>query len=466
MATHQNRISGWFVNRFNLKRDVPKYSTHPLYGLGGLATACAVMLGITGIFLSTGYKATVEGAYQSVATITNDIPYGSVLRGIHRYAADLMILFAIFHFFRIFLTASYRKPRELTWIIGIFGGVLVILMAYTGYTLPLTEMSLAASFIGSGILMSVPFIGDGLFSLFIGSGSLQEMVSRFSTFHVSLLPGLIILALMLHFYLIREHRVSEPYSVKQDKSLVRFYPNLLLTELSAVVFLSGILVILASIMPVGVGLIFDPMKGTPPVEPEWYLLALYSIFKTGLPIFEVGILFVGTLLIALIAIPFIDVQGNKHPKDRPFYTAFAIVLALSIIIFTYWGYVTPGQTIPLIQAAVVALVIILVTFISAIALAHRKIKEKNERAIDTEISNEDGDGNTSALFPFILVLIVLLQIIFVGISVKAHLAGNWNIAGLSIGIILVCFAISMLIYRAAYLPYTSNPTVSKEQSHS
>jgi len=453
---NNNTIVSWFAKRLNLDKEVPKYATNPLYGLGGLATACGILLAITGIFLSIGYQPVVEIAYESVGTITNILPYGGVLRGIHRYAADFMIFFAVLHFFRIILTAAYRKPRELTWMIGIIIGVLVILTAYTGYILPLTEMAVAASFIGSGILLSIPYLGEGLFSLLIGSGGLPEMLGRFATFHTVLLPGLIILGLMIHFLLIREHRVSEPYSERQDRTIVRFFPNLLLSEISGIVLISGVIVVIASLMPIEMGLKFEPLVGTPPVEPEWYLLALYAIFKTGLPIFEVGILLVVGLLAILLVIPFIDTEGNRHPKTRPFYTAFAVSLAICIIVFTYWGYVTPGQTIPLTQAAAVGLAIVLMIFIPSIILAN--LKKKIQENVDTTKSDyqEMKKSNIrSIIAPIIMVGIVVLQIIFSLLALQAHILGYWNTSALFVGMTIIGFALSIFIYRTTYLPYST-----------
>jgi quinol-cytochrome oxidoreductase complex cytochrome b subunit len=452
-------ISGWFDLRLRLKsfldRETPKYSTNPLYGLGGLALACGIVAIITGWLLSIYYDPSLEGAFDSVRRISEEIPYGSVIRSIHRYSADLIVIFAILHFLRVFLTTSYRKPRDLTYIIGIIAGVAIVLTSYAGYSMPLNEVSVAATYIGVGLVLSIPFIGNWLTSVLLGGGELSDILSRYYTYHLAVLPAVIVVLLLIHFYLVRTHRVSEPYSSSQDTTSIPFYPNLLLTEISAIFLLVGILIVVGSVFPVPVGEKFEPTKPTGIIEPEWYLLAIYALIKTGVPVFEAGILFPAAILLILICIPFIDIGGSRHPKLRPFYTALAITLSLEFLIFTIWGYVTPGQTIPLVNAITVGGSIAAAVFIASVALRYRApmlSQFTSEVALRTAPTNSN--SSTSNWITPVAVALTAVSIVLAAAAVFYHAIGLWLNTSLLVGFDFIVFSAFLYIYRAAYHPYS------------
>ncbi|MEM3387058.1 MAG: cytochrome bc complex cytochrome b subunit [Nitrososphaerales archaeon] len=458
MSEEEKGVKGWFDLRLRLRnfldRDTPKYSTNPLYGLGGLALACGIIVIITGWLLSIYYEPSLEHAFESVRRISEEIPYGSVIRSIHRYGADLIIIFAIMHFLRVFFTASYRKPRDLTYIIGILAGIAIVLTSYAGYSLPLNEVSVAATYIGVGLILSIPFIGNWLTSVLLGGGGLNDILSRYYTYHLAVLPAVIVLLLLIHFYLVRTHRVSEPYSSKQDTTPVPFYPNLLLTEISAIFLLVGILIVVSSIFPVPVGERFDPTKPTGIIEPEWYLLATYALIKTGLPVFESGILFTAAILLILICIPFIDIGGNRHPKYRPFYTALGITLALEFLIFTIWGYVTPGQTIPLSGAITVGVGVAAAVFIASLILRYRVPMSSVEAEVTLPITSSSSNSTPSWITPT-AALLTAVSIILAAAAVYYHVSGLWLNTALLVGLDFIVFSAFLYIYRAAYYPYVS-----------
>lgn len=456
MADNEKSVRSWFDLRLRLRnfldRDTPKYSTSPLYGLGGLALACGIVVIITGWLLSIYYEPSLVSAFESVRRISEEIPYGSVIRSIHRYGADLIIIFAIMHFLRIFFTGSYRKPRDLTYIIGIIAGVSIVLTSYAGYSLPLNEVSVAATYVGVGLILSIPFIGNWLTSVLLGGGGLNDILSRYYAYHIGVLPAVIVILLLIHFYLVRTHRVSEPYSSKQDTTPIPFYPNLLLTELSAIFLLIGVLIVVGSVCPVPVGDKFDPTKPTSIIEPEWYLLAIYGLIKTGLPVFESGILFPASILLILLCIPFIDIAGSRHPKHRPFYTALGITLSLEFLIFTIWGYTTPGQTIPLSGAIAVGGGVAAAVFIASVALRYRAPVSRVEPSHTIKSSSKYSKPNwiTPAS-----ALLTTISIILAAAAVFYHISGLWLTTALLVGLDFIVFSAFLYLYRVAYYPYVS-----------
>ncbi len=341
----------WLDERFKfyenfLRMKAPRHAFNPMYSLGGLTFLFFIVQAVTGVFLAIYYQPSPEYAYDSVARITYEVRYGNFVRSLHFYSAQFMVLFALLHFIRTYFTASYRKPREFTWITGILAGVLTILCGYTGYSLIFNTISVAAVRIVIGLVRDIPLIGSVLTDILQGTGSLSDLLSRYFTYHTLLLPGALFLVLALHFYLIRVHHISGPVSEGGKVEEVPFFPNLFVLEVAGIFFALGVLFIISNMFPAELGEKFNPLKPLGVGEPEWYFLSLYVFLKAGvLPLLVV--LVPVLLILFFVLLPFMDKRGGRHPCNRPFYTFIGLTLTLSMAIYTYWGLITPGQSIPL-----------------------------------------------------------------------------------------------------------------------
>jgi quinol-cytochrome oxidoreductase complex cytochrome b subunit len=127
--------------------------------LGSASMFLFVMQGLTGIFLSVYYTPSPDHAYDSIQYIMNGVAFGWLIRGIHHWGASLMVIVVLIHMIRVFVTASYKYPRELTWLIG--SGLLIctLAMGFTGYLLPWNQKAYWATTVGTSIAGSVPWIG-------------------------------------------------------------------------------------------------------------------------------------------------------------------------------------------------------------------------------------------------------------------------------------------------------------------
>ena len=119
-----------------------------------------VMQGLTGIFLTVYYTPSPDHAYNSIQYIMNDLAFGWLIRGVHHWGSSLMVLVVFIHMVRVFVTASYKYPRELTWLVGVGLLLLTVGMGFTGYLLPWHQQAYWATTVGTQIAGSVPFIGD------------------------------------------------------------------------------------------------------------------------------------------------------------------------------------------------------------------------------------------------------------------------------------------------------------------
>lgn len=207
------RIWDWFVERTRIEpildTKITERALSPMYCLGGLTFLFFVLLAITGVMLATYYKPTPDSAYDSVQTITMNVKYGWLIRGIHFYSANGMIITSILHMLRVYFTGAYKKPRELNWIVGVGLGAFTLMAGFTGYVLRWDQEAVGAAGVGLGLANSIPQVGTLLTYLFWGN-NYTDTLGRFFASHILLIPGLLVLMMAFHFWMIRRHRIARP----------------------------------------------------------------------------------------------------------------------------------------------------------------------------------------------------------------------------------------------------------------
>jgi len=213
------RLGDWLDERFDvripleafLKKPVPKHAIKWYFCLGGITFALFVIQGVTGILLSLYYKPTPTDAYDSILFIMNNVRFGWLIRSMHAWSAKLMIAMCIAHMLRVFITGSYKRPRELNWVAGTFLLLLTLAFGFTGYLLPWDQKALWGSTVGSEILGAIPLIGKALLGLLRGSPDVTGLtLTRFYGAHMLVLPVLVFIFLGAHFVIIRRQGISGP----------------------------------------------------------------------------------------------------------------------------------------------------------------------------------------------------------------------------------------------------------------
>lgn len=243
MGKSNSKVSDWFIQRFpylkkilsqaqtNINLELPRshserykarafWLAYPFYYLGGIIVILFMIEIITGVLLSFYYvpsAVTLGGpgdpslAYESVVFIMTRVPFGYILRGVHHWAAHLLIVSAGLHLIRVFFTSAYKKPRELNWILGVTLFILSILMGFTGYLLPWDQLGYWASTIGLEITKSIPVIGEVAAKIgFAGTSLSNATLTRMYGFHWTLaLVGLLLSG--LHMVVVWFQGIAEPH---------------------------------------------------------------------------------------------------------------------------------------------------------------------------------------------------------------------------------------------------------------
>lgn len=177
------------------------------YSLGlGLITAIVFgSLSLTGILLMFYYVPSVERAYSYIIVLQTEVPFGQLLRNLHRWGAHLMVIVAVLHMARVFYTGAYKPPREFNWVVGVILLLLTLAASFTGYLLPWDQLAFWAITVGTSVASYAPGAGDLLKFILLGGPEVgQESLTRFYSLHVMIVPAAILLISSLHIWRVRK----------------------------------------------------------------------------------------------------------------------------------------------------------------------------------------------------------------------------------------------------------------------
>jgi quinol-cytochrome oxidoreductase complex cytochrome b subunit len=217
-----NNIYAWLDERLGFNDlytnllDRPEPKTSWWNTLGSASLFLFILQGITGIFLTVYYTPSPDHAYDSITYIMEGVAFGWLIRGIHHWGATLMVLVVFIHMLRVFFTASFKYPRELTWLIGIGLFLTTLGMGFTGYLLPWNQKAYWATTVGTQIAGTVPFIGEFILKVLRGGPELSALtLQRFFAAHIWIIPAILAALIGIHLYLIIKHGESH-FPEKED----------------------------------------------------------------------------------------------------------------------------------------------------------------------------------------------------------------------------------------------------------
>ena len=361
--TELERLVGWVDRRTGvagvLRGAMRKvFPDHWSFLLGEIALFAFVILLATGTFMTFFYtpdarEVTYDGAYgtlagtpmsaafASVMRLSFDVEAGLLMRQVHHWTALIFIGAIAFHLARIFFTGAFRRPREINYLIGLGLLMLALGEGITGYSLPDDLLSGTGLRIIDSAMLSIPFIGPWVASLFFGGEfPTPDILSRLFVFHVMLLPGLLAGGVAVHLGLLwlQKHTQYRGGAAREDNVVgLPFWPGQVFRSLGLFFLTSAAVVLLAGLVqinPVWLYGPYVPYVATVPAQPDWYVGWLEGALRLGLPIeptilgvtipspFVPGILVPGLLVGALVVWPFLEARlthdhAEHHLLDAP-----------------------------------------------------------------------------------------------------------------------------------------------------
>ncbi len=249
------------------------------YVWGSTLTFVFVVQLITGTFLWTAYSPSTLTAWESVYFIQNEMSFGWLVRGIHHFAAQAMMILLGLHFLQVVIDGAYKAPREINFWLGLVLMQIVLGLALTGYLLPWDQKGYYATQVATNIASVTPYVGPYIQQLAQGGTSYgHQTLTRFFALHAGVLPGLLVVFLALHIYVFRRHGITVPKKA-QGQPIAPFWPDQVLKD--AVACLAVFATILYFVRTQGAELAgpADPAEAYSAARPEWYFLFLFRFLK-------------------------------------------------------------------------------------------------------------------------------------------------------------------------------------------
>ena len=295
---------------------------------------------LTGVLLAIFYSPSPDYAYDSVRFIMERVTFGRVLRGLHFFGASFIVIAAIVHMLRVVAFGSYKKPRELNWIVGVLLLLIILAFALTGYLLPWDQKAYWATTVTLNIARSVPVIGGVLGGVLKGSTDLGALtLMRWYAAHVFLLPACLIAFTFAHLYLMRRQGISGPVKAVPGPP-TPFYPYHAIRDTIAVAVVFALLLTMAIVFNAPLDPVADPTDATYVPRPEWYFMSLFELLKHFPGPFEpvATVIIPGIVVALLFLLPFLDRRPDRAPASRPLVIASFMFVFAGIAFLTVLGF--------------------------------------------------------------------------------------------------------------------------------
>ena len=327
------------------------------FGLGGSALVLWLTLAFTGILMLFVYVPVPQVAYDSVNTLVSSVRFGPLVRGMHYWSANLLIVVVLAHVARVALTGAYHRPRRLNWIVGVTLLIGVLASAFSGYLLPWDQRAFWAITISTSMLAYLPLIGESLQTIMRGGAEIgSNTLLTFYIYHTTVLPALTIGLMGFHFWRVRKAGgvIEPPRGDGNDGGdnvgKVHFLPDLLLREVSQALVILAIVVLLGALIGAPIGERANPGMSPNPAKAPWYFMGFQELLIHMHPVFAVLILPVAAVA-GFVALPWLgtndDLGGrwflsSSAQRAAGFAAVAAIVASIAAVLLS--EATAPGST--------------------------------------------------------------------------------------------------------------------------
>lgn len=359
------QIMDWIDTRFPLtkvwKEHLAEYyapkNFNFWYYFGSLALLVLVLQLVTGIFLTMNYKPDARFAFASVEYIMRDVNFGWLIRYMHSTGASMFFVVVYLHMMRGMLYGSFRKPRELVWIIGMFIYLCLMAEAFFGYLLPWGQMS----YWGAQVIVSLVDAISPELALWIRGDYViaDATLNRFFAFHVIALPLILIVLAFLHIVALHQVGSNNPDGIeikaKKDPQThipldgIPFHPYYTVKDIVGVVVFLMVYFGIIFFAPEGGGFFLeennfipaDPLKTPPHIAPVWYFTPFYAILR-AIPQKQLGIAAMGLAVLVFFLLPWLDRGLVKSIRYRGMLYKCALgAFIVSFLVLGYMGTLEP-----------------------------------------------------------------------------------------------------------------------------
>ena len=351
----KNPVINWIDTRLPLFTMMQKeYGVFPtpknfnyFWNFGALAMVNLMIMIVTGIFLAMNYQPNTAMAFDSVERIVRDVNFGWLLRYVHANGASMFFIVTYIHIFRGLYYGSYKKPRELLWIIGVVILLLMMATAFMGYVLPWGQMSYWGATVITNLFSAIPVVGEYIVTLLWGGFSVDNpTLNRFFSLHY-LLPFVITGVVFLHIVALHITGSNNPLGieVKSEQDTLPFHPYYTVKDSVGICVYLLIFAVLVFFAPDYLGhadnyIPANPLVTPSHIVPEWYFLPFYAILRS-VPSKLGGVLMMFGAIAVLFVLPWLDTSPVRSAKFRPLYRKLLIVFVAVTLLLGMCGAKPP-----------------------------------------------------------------------------------------------------------------------------
>jgi ubiquinol-cytochrome c reductase cytochrome b subunit len=342
------------------------------YFFGSLALLVLVIQIITGIFLTMNFKPSAAEAFASVEYIMRDVEWGWLIRYMHSTGASAFFIVVYLHMFRAMLYGSYKGPRELIWIFGMFIYLCLMAEAFFGYLLPWGQMSYWGAQVIISLFGAIPVIGDDLSLWIRGDFVISDAtLNRFFALHVIAVPLVLLVLVVMHILALHEVGSNNPDGIEIKKNKdengipkdgIPFHPYYSVKDIAGVAVFLIFFSIVIFFIPEGGGYFLerpnfepaDPLKTPDHIAPVWYFTPYYAILRAvtidigPLSAKFLGVILMGAAVVILFFLPWLDRSKVKSIRYRgPIYKFMLAAFVVAFVVLGYLGTQAPtaGKTL-------------------------------------------------------------------------------------------------------------------------
>jgi quinol-cytochrome oxidoreductase complex cytochrome b subunit len=278
-----------------------------------MAVVLVCMLFATGLMLKFVYQPVPDRAYESIVHLQNNVLFGQLIRNVHHWGGNILLIIVFLHLLRVFFTSAFHPPRQFNWIIGVVMFLAVLTSNITGYLLPWDQLAFWAITICTGMLEYIPVIGEWLQKLIRGGNEIgPATLSIFFAIHTAIIPACLLILMPWHFWRVRKagglvipHRPDENEGSENAK--VPTIPNLILREIVVAVVLLAAVMVVAVLFNAPFEAKANPGLSPNPTKAPWYFAGFQELLLHFHPLFALFII-PAFMLIALVSIPYFSYQ--------------------------------------------------------------------------------------------------------------------------------------------------------------
>ena len=400
------QLLAWIDERFPLSKMIKEHATEYYasknmnfwYVFGVLAMVVLIIQLITGIFLTMNYKPSADDAFASVEYIMRDVQWGWLIRYMHSTGASAFFIVIYLHMFRAMLYGSYKKPRELLWLIGMVIYVALMAEGFLGYLLPWGQMSYWGAQVIISLFGAIPYVGDPLVEWIRGDFFISDItLNRFFALHVIAVPLALCMLVIMHILALHETGSNNPDGIEIKKNKgpdgipvdgVAFHPYLTAKDLVAInIFLIAFCSVVFFAPEMGGYFLehanFEPansLKTPEHIAPVWYFTPFYAILR-AVPDKLGGVALMGGAIVVLFFLPWLDRCEVKSIRYRGWTYKFALACFAVSFVALGWLGLLPAEGVYTLLARIFTIIYFGFFLLMPFYTAREKTKPVPDRVV-------------------------------------------------------------------------------------